>query len=46
MTEEERELSGVTRDLVRIPAGIEHVQDIIDDLRQSLETLWLVSNST
>lgn len=42
MTEEERELSEVTRDLMRISAGTEHVQDIIDDLRQSLETLWLI----
>ena len=39
MTDEERELGGVTRDLVRISAGIEHVQDIIDDLHQSLELL-------
>ena len=36
MTIEERLCCGVTEDLVRISAGTENVNDIIDDLCQSL----------
>ncbi|KAL9009817.1 MAG: hypothetical protein Q9173_005185 [Seirophora scorigena] len=39
MTDEERHAGGVTDDLIRISAGTENVEDIIDDMRQSLDAL-------
>ena len=36
MTDDERIASGVSEDLVRLSVGTENVEDIIDDLRQSL----------
>ena len=37
MNGEEREAAGVTDDYIRLSVGIEHVQDIIDDLDQALK---------
>ncbi|MEX0681452.1 MAG: aminotransferase class I/II-fold pyridoxal phosphate-dependent enzyme [Balneolales bacterium] len=36
LTEEERLAVGITPGLVRISAGLEHIDDIIDDVRQAL----------
>ena len=36
---EELETAGVTEDMVRISVGIEHVDDLINDIDQALETL-------
>lgn len=36
LTEEERLEAGITPGLVRISVGLEHVEDIIDDLKQAL----------
>ena len=37
MTEEEQATAGVTPDLIRLCVGIEHIDDIIEDLDQALE---------
>ncbi|TGZ77736.1 O-acetylhomoserine ami [Ascodesmis nigricans] len=37
LTPEEQLASGVTRDLIRLSVGLEHIDDIIEDLAQSLE---------
>ncbi|WP_109830565.1 O-acetylhomoserine aminocarboxypropyltransferase/cysteine synthase family protein [Reichenbachiella versicolor] len=37
MTEEEQLSAGVTQNLIRLCIGIEHIDDIIDDLTQALE---------
>ena len=37
MTEEEQKTAGVTPDLIRLCVGIEHIDDIIEDLDQALE---------
>ncbi len=37
MPEEVRAAAGITNDLIRISVGIEHVDDLIEDLRQALE---------
>ncbi|GIR48364.1 MAG: hypothetical protein CM15mP58_04610 [Burkholderiaceae bacterium] len=37
LSPEELELAGVTEDMVRLSVGIEHVDDLIDDLDQALE---------
>ncbi|KAF8552824.1 O-acetylhomoserine ami [Imleria badia] len=39
LTMEERAATGVTEDLIRIAVGIEHIDDIIADLEQALETV-------
>ncbi|KAH0835646.1 Cys/Met metabolism PLP-dependent enzyme-domain-containing protein [Lanmaoa asiatica] len=39
LTEEERAATGVTEDLIRIAVGIEHIDDIIADVEQALETV-------
>ena len=39
MTEEELTAAGVPSDLVRLSCGIEHYQDLIDDIEQALNTL-------
>ncbi|KAL8670819.1 MAG: hypothetical protein Q9168_004655 [Polycauliona sp. 1 TL-2023] len=39
MTTDERLACGVTEDLIRISAGTENVEDIVDDIRQSLDGL-------
>ncbi|MBR7554009.1 O-acetylhomoserine aminocarboxypropyltransferase/cysteine synthase family protein [Allobacillus sp. GCM10007491] len=36
LNEEELKSSGVTEDLVRLSVGIEHVDDLIDDLKQAI----------
>jgi O-acetylhomoserine (thiol)-lyase len=37
MTEEEQKTAGVTPDLIRLCVGIEHIDDILEDLDQALE---------
>jgi O-acetylhomoserine (thiol)-lyase len=37
LSEEEREASGVTPDLIRVSVGIEHIEDIKDDFAQAFE---------
>lgn len=37
MTDEQLKKAGVAPDLIRLSVGIEHVDDIIDDLKQALE---------
>lgn len=37
LNDEELEKAGVPRDLVRLSIGIEHIDDILDDLRQALQ---------
>ena len=38
-TPEERAMSGISEGLVRLSIGLEHVDDIIDDLKQALDKL-------
>jgi O-acetylhomoserine/O-acetylserine sulfhydrylase len=38
LTENEREASGVTPDLIRVSVGIEHIDDIKDDFAQAFES--------
>jgi O-acetylhomoserine (thiol)-lyase len=46
LSESEQQSAGVTPGLVRISVGLEHIDDIIEDLAQALEahTLELASN--
>ncbi|MDD0824094.1 O-acetylhomoserine aminocarboxypropyltransferase/cysteine synthase [Mannheimia sp. AT1] len=37
MTDEELEAAGVTSDLIRLSVGLEHIDDILDDLSQAFE---------
>lgn len=37
LSEEEQTASGVTQDLIRISAGIEHIDDILEDFQQAFE---------
>ncbi|MBR2442658.1 MAG: O-acetylhomoserine aminocarboxypropyltransferase/cysteine synthase, partial [Clostridia bacterium] len=39
MTEEELTAAGIPSDLIRLSCGIEHYQDLIDDIEQALNTL-------
>ena len=39
MSDEELEAAGVGADLVRLSVGIEHVDDLIDDLKQALDKI-------
>ncbi len=39
MTEEELTAAGIPGDLIRLSCGIEHYQDLIDDIEQALKTL-------
>jgi O-acetylhomoserine (thiol)-lyase len=39
LSEEEQISSGVTPDLVRISAGIEHIDDLKEDIDQALEAV-------
>jgi O-acetylhomoserine/O-acetylserine sulfhydrylase len=41
LSDEEKISSGVTRDLIRISVGIEHIEDIIADFEQSFEAAGL-----
>ena len=36
LTDEEREAAGVPSDMIRLSVGIEHVDDIIGDLKDAL----------
>lgn len=40
MTPEEQRNAGVTPEMIRLSVGIEHVDDIIDDLDQALDAAW------
>lgn len=46
MTAEERIASGVTEDLIRISAGTENIEDIIDDFRQSFDSYSLSNGAS
>ena len=39
MTEDERLAKGIPPTLLRVSVGIEHVQDLIDDMAQALATV-------
>lgn len=39
LTAEEQLASGVTRDLIRVSVGIEHIDDIIEDFIQAFENV-------
>ncbi len=39
LSDEERQQVGITEGLVRISVGLEHIEDIIDDINQALETV-------
>lgn len=41
LNDEELELAGVPRDMIRLSVGIEHIDDIIEDLSQALENTRL-----
>jgi methionine-gamma-lyase len=43
LTEEQRRESGVTEGLIRFSVGIEHVDDLIEDLRNAFDSIKLVS---
>ena len=36
LTPEEQQKAGVTPEMIRLSVGIEHIDDILDDLRQAL----------
>ena len=44
-TQEERLEAGISDTLIRISVGLENVQDLIDDLTQSLELIDVKDNS-
>ena len=37
LTPEQKVLAGVSEDLIRISVGIEHIDDIIEDVEQAIE---------
>jgi O-acetylhomoserine/O-acetylserine sulfhydrylase-like pyridoxal-dependent enzyme len=37
LTDEEQQAAGVSKDLVRVSVGIEHIDDLIADFTQALE---------
>ncbi|KZZ68740.1 hypothetical protein A3763_13825 [Oleiphilus sp. HI0128] len=37
MTEEEQKVAGVTPEMIRLSIGIEHIDDILEDLEQALK---------
>ena len=37
LTPEEREMVGITDGLIRVSVGLEHIQDIIEDIDQAIE---------
>ena len=37
LSEEDRLITGITSGLIRVSVGLEHVEDIMDDLEQALE---------
>ena len=38
MPKEHREKVGITDDIIRLSIGLENIDDLIDDLRQALES--------
>ena len=38
LSDDEMVLAGVTKDLVRLSVGIEHIDDIIEDIARALNT--------
>jgi O-succinylhomoserine sulfhydrylase len=38
LTGKEREETGITDGMVRVSVGLEHIDDIIDDIEQALQT--------
>lgn len=42
LTDEEKASVGITDGLIRISAGLEHIQDIVDDIEQAIEASRLV----
>ena len=40
LTEEQQKAGGLTPDLIRLSIGIEHVDDIIEDLEQAFEHVF------
>ncbi|KAF8431245.1 Cys/Met metabolism PLP-dependent enzyme-domain-containing protein [Terfezia claveryi] len=45
LTAEEQLASGVTRDLIRVSVGIEHIDDIVEDFMQAFEKLGVVNGT-
>jgi len=37
--EKEKQAMGITEKMIRLSIGVEHVEDLIGDLKQALETL-------
>ncbi|RPB26294.1 O-acetylhomoserine ami [Terfezia boudieri ATCC MYA-4762] len=46
LTAEEQLASGVTRDLIRVSVGIEHIDDIVEDFMQAFEKLSAVNGTS
>jgi O-acetylhomoserine/O-acetylserine sulfhydrylase len=44
LTDEEQIASGVTKDLIRLSVGIEHVDDIKADLQQAFDKIGSIHN--
>jgi len=45
LTDEEQKSSGVTKDLIRVSVGIEHIDDIIADFEQAFEKCKVLATS-
>lgn len=45
LTSEEQLASGVTRDLIRVSVGIEHIDDIIEDFEQAFKAAAISEGS-
>jgi len=46
LTAEEQLSTGVTRDLIRVSVGIEHIDDLIEDFIQAFEKLSVVNETS
>ena len=46
LNEEGLKASGVTEDLIRLSVGIEHVDDLIDDLEQAIAKATGITSNT
>jgi hypothetical protein len=46
LSDEEQIASGVTKDLIRLSVGIEHIDDIKADLQQSFDQISKLSKGT
>lgn len=40
VSEEQKAALGITGGLIRLSVGLEDVEDLIEDLRQALDTIW------